>query len=107
MTMPEDSAIKKFISEKVHLHYRDNDAPLLLANLGQAMQAAGHRIPGTTSLREFIEDSFPNDLHIVQNSIYRVRIAVATSEKLEQVRRDIDNYSPGSSKGPRLAGKTE
>lgn len=77
------------ILEEVKQHYRKQDSPLYLADLGQFLASREIEIPDGLRLKDFLASHFDGRLAIVQDHETPARIAVATPDNQEGVRQQL------------------
>jgi hypothetical protein len=86
--MPTEDVARSITSE-VERHYRENDRPYYLAELGTFLRKQNIKIPAGIQLKEFLKKELAGQVDIVQNQTVPGRIAVTTPNKRERVAEQI------------------
>ena len=86
--MPTED-LEKIITSEVERHYREDDRPYYLAELGTFLSERNVKIPAGIQLKEFLKKKLAGQVEIVQNQMVPGRIAVTTPDKRERVAEQI------------------
>ena len=87
------SETDELILKAVVDHYREQDSPFYLADLGQFLQFRKIVIPDGSRLKDYLAANFQGRLVVIQDPETPARIAVATPDNLERVRRRLSKRS--------------
>ena len=83
----------QLVVETIEKHYEEKDSPYYLAELGTFFREHGIEIPEGIRFKDYLTSRYHGRLVIVQDDLTPARIAVATMENVDKVRRQLSNQA--------------
>ena len=83
------------IINEVQNHYKDNDSPYYLAELGLFFRSSGLIVPSGVRFKDYLKSRFHGRLVVIQDEKNPARIAIALPEKESHVRQQLADAGLG------------
>ena len=80
---------EQLVMDEIRRHYSEHSQPYYLAGLGQFFQSKSITVPTGKQFKDFLSETFPGRLVVVQDPTVPAKIAIALLEQQEQVQQQL------------------